>query len=62
METLEVSAESIKNLITSESNFALTLINYYTSSDIKFNWHCLINNDNNHSLGAVNFYICRTLD
>ena len=35
--------------------------NYYPLPDIKFNGHCLIN-DNDPSLDAVNLYICYTLD
>ena len=29
---------------------------------MKFNENCLINNNNDASLGAVNLYICYTLD
>ena len=37
------------------------MIDYYPLSDIKFNGHCLINN-NNTALGAMNLYISYTLD
>ena len=47
---------------TSESNFATVLINYHPLPDIKFNKHCLINNNSDPSLGAVNLYICYTLN
>ena len=54
--------ENIKNITISDSNFAPNFINYYSSQDIKLNGHCLINNNNDTSLGAVNLYICYTLD
>ena len=50
------------NKTTSDSNFAPTLINFYPLPDIKFNGHCLINNNNDSSLDIVNLYICYTLD
>ena len=58
-----LSEESFENITTSDSNFAPILINYYPLPDIKFNGHCLINNDNNGpSLEAVNLYISYTID
>ena len=60
--TIGLSEESIENISATDSNFASTLINYYPLPDIKFNGHCLINNNNEPSLGAVNLYICYTLD
>ena len=54
--------ESVQNITTSDINFVLTLINCYPLPDTKFNGHCLINNNNDASLGAVNLYICYTLD
>ena len=56
------SEESIENITTSDHNFAPILINYNPLPDIKFNGHCLINNNNDVSLGAVNLYISYTLD
>ena len=38
--------ESTENITTSNCNFAPTLINFYPLSDIKFNGHCLMNNNN----------------
>ena len=60
--SIGLSEERIENITTSESNFAPTLINYYSLPDIKFNGHCLINNNNDPSLAAVYLYICYTLD
>ena len=60
--SIGLSEENIKNITTSDSNFASALINYYPLSDIKFNEHCLINNNNDPSLGGVNLYICYMLD
>ena len=57
-----LSEESIENITTSESNFSPTLTNCYPLSDIKFDGHCLINNNNDPSLSVVNFYIGYTLD
>ena len=57
-----LSEESIENIIISDSNFVPILINYYPLLDIEFNRHCLINNNNDSSLGAVNLCICYTLD
>ena len=55
------SEESIENITTSDSNFAPTLINYYTLPDIKFNGHCWINSNTNPFLSAVNlFYFLHT--
>ena len=44
--SLEFSEKSVENLTTSDSNFAPTLISYYPLPDIKFNVHCLIDNNN----------------
>ena len=41
---------------------APTLINYYSLPDIKFNRHCLINNNNDPFLDSVKLCICYTLD
>ena len=60
--SIGLSEESIENITTSDSNFAPNLINYYPLPDIKFNGHCLINNNNDASLSVVNLYICYTLD
>ena len=60
--SIGLSQESIENKTTSDCNFAPTLINYYPLSDIKFNGHCLITNNNDPSLHAVISYICYTLD
>ena len=54
--------ESIENITTSDSNFVPTLINYHPLPDIKFNGHCLINNNNDTSLNTINLYISYTLD
>ena len=59
--SIGLSEESIENITASESNFAPTLTSYYPLPDIKFNGQCLINNNNDPSLGAVNLYICYTL-
>ena len=48
--------------MTSDSNFAPTLINYYPLRDIQFNGHCLINTNNDTSLGTINPNISYTLD
>ena len=48
--------------MTSDSNFAPTLINYYPLRDTQFNGHCLINTNNDTSLGTINLYISYTLD
>ena len=37
-------------------------MNYYPLWDVEFNGHCLINNNNDPSLDAVNLCICYTLD
>ena len=48
--------------LSEDSSFVPTLINYYPLPDINFNEDCLKNNNNDPSLGAVNLYICYTLD
>ena len=53
--------KTIKNIATSDSNFAPTLIGYYPLPDIKFNGHCLINNST-VSIKITNLYISYTLD
>ena len=61
--SIGLSEESIENITASDSNFAPTLINYCPLPNIKLDRHCLINNNNNDlSLGAVNVYICYTLN
>ena len=60
--SMGLSEESIGNITIPDSNFSLTLINYYPLPYIKFNGNCLINNNNNSSFGAVNLYICYMLD
>ena len=37
-------------------------ITYYPLPDIKFNWKCLINNNVDPYMDAVNLYICYKLD
>ena len=56
------SGESFENKTTSDSKFPPTLINYCPLPVIKFNGDCLINNNNDASLGSVNLYISYTLD
>ena len=51
---IRLSEENIETITTSDSNFVPTLINHHPLPDIKFKGHCLINNNNNPSLGAVN--------
>ena len=53
--------ESIENIITSDSNFAATLINHYALSVVKFNGHCLITSST-VSIKIINLYISYTLD
>ena len=52
-----LSEESIENITPPDSNFVSALINYYPSSDIKFDVCCLICNNNDPRLGAVSLYI-----
>ena len=52
-----LSEESIENITPPDSNFVSALINYYPSSDIKFDVYCLICNNNDPPLGAVSLYI-----
>ena len=54
------SDESIENIPTSDTNFAESLINYYSLPDVKLNGLCLIN-DNDSSLGAVNLLYTRSM-
>ena len=54
----ELSEKSIENKTTSNRNFAPTLINYYLLPAIKFNGHCLMNNNNDSILKTVNLYFC----
>ena len=60
--SIGLSEESVENITTSDSNFAQTLITYYPLPDIKFNGNCLIINNNDPSLDAVNLYIYYELD
>ena len=54
MEIYRTFRKSIKNITTSDNNFAPTFNNFHP--------YCLIDNNNDPSLDAVNLYICYTLD
>ena len=57
-----MSEESLENLTTLDNTFVPILINYCILPDLKFNGHCLINDDVFIPREKINLYISYTLD
>ena len=57
-----MSEESLGNLTASDNTFVPTLINYCILPDLKFNGHCLINDNIFIPRKKINLYVSYTLD
>ena len=57
-----MSKENIENITKSDNNFPLNFFDHHELSDIRFNGHCLKNNNTSIPKEVINLYIYHILN